>query len=46
MAEYFQNIYENILFFDVIYFIVTTVSLVKCSRQGFVLSLLSAAKWL
>ena len=46
MFEYFQNLYENIVAFDLIYVIITLLSLVKCSRKGFVLSLLAAAKWL
>ena len=46
MTEYFQNIYENILLFDIIYAIITILSLIKCSGKGFILSLLSAAKWL
>mgnify|MGYP001266511024 FL=1 len=32
--------------FDIIYFIITILSLVKCYKKGFVLSLLSASKWL
>ncbi len=46
MIEYFQNVYENIAAFDLIYFFITLLSLIKCSRKGFVLSLLEAAKWL
>ena len=46
MFEYFQNLYESIVAFDLIYVIITLLSLVKCLRKGFVLSLLAAAKWL
>ena len=46
MFEYFQNLYESIVAFDLIYTIITLLSLIKCSRKGFVLSLLAAAKWL
>ena len=46
MAEFFINLYENIVAFDLIYIIITLLSLIKCSRQGFVLSILAAAKWL
>ena len=46
MFEYFQNLYESVAAFDLIYVIITLLSLVKCSRKGFVLSLLAAAKWL
>ena len=46
MGEFFINLYENIVAFDLIYIIITLLSLIKCSRQGFVLSILAAAKWL
>ena len=46
MIEYLQDIYKNIVAFDLIYIIITLLSLIKCSRKGFVLSLLAAAKWL
>ena len=46
MVEYLKELYENILAFDLIYIIITLLSLIKCSRQGFVLSLLAASKWL
>ena len=46
MVEFFINLYENIVVFDLIYIIITLLSLIKCSRQGFVLSVLAAAKWL
>ena len=46
MIEYLKNLYENIVAFDLIYIIITLLSLIKCSRQGFVLSILAAAKWL
>ena len=32
--------------FDLFYLIVTILSLMKCSRKGFVLSILAASKWL
>ena len=40
------NFFENIAIFDLIYLIITILSLIKCSRKGFVLSILSASKWL
>jgi len=46
MVEYLKDLYENIVAFDLIYIIITLLSLIKCSRQGFVLSILAAAKWL
>ena len=44
--EYLQDFYKNILAFDLIYLIITLYSVIQCSNKGFVLSLLSAAKWL
>ena len=46
MVEYIKNLYENVVAFDLIYIIITLLSLIKCSRKGFVLSLLAASKWL
>ena len=36
----------SISFLDLIYIIITTLSLIKCYRKGFVLSILAMAKWL
>jgi len=44
--DYLQDFYKNILAFDLIYLIITLYSIIRCSSKGFVLSLLSAAKWL
>ena len=44
--EEFLKIFENISSFDLIYIVFTILSLIKCSRQGFVLSILAASKWL
>ncbi len=44
--EVFYDLLEIFSLFDVIYFIITILSLVKCYKKGFVLSLLSASKWL
>jgi membrane protein required for colicin V production len=46
MFDFFKDLYENILAFDLIYIGITSLSLIKCSRKGFVLRLLEAAKWL
>ena len=46
MIEYLVGIYKNVPTFDLIYVIITLLSLIKCSRKGFVLSLFAAAKWL
>ena len=42
----FFRIFEGVSSFDLIYIIFTSLSLIKCSRKGFVLSLLAASKWL
>jgi len=46
MIDFFKNIYEVISLFDLMYLIITIFSLIKCSRKGFVLSILAASKWL
>ena len=46
MVEYLKDFFENILAFDLIYIIITLLSLIKWSRKGFVLSILEAGKWL
>ncbi len=40
------KIINDIYGFDLFYLIVTILSLIKCSRKGFVLSILAASKWL
>ena len=45
MEEFFK-IFENISSFDLIYVFFTILSLIKCSKKGFVLSLIAASKWL
>jgi len=45
-VENFLKIFENISSFDLIYIVFTILSLIKCSRKGFVLSLIAASKWL
>ena len=46
MLETLLDIYKSIPKFDLIYIIITILSLIKCSRKGFILSLLAASKWL
>ena len=38
--------FKQFSLFDLIYLVITILSLFKCYRKGFVLSLLSASKWL
>ena len=44
--ELITKIIENISSFDLFYLFITLLSLLKCSKNGFVLSILSASKWL
>ena len=44
--EILKNFFSHISIFDLIYISVTVLYLIRCSIKGFVLSLLSAAKWL
>ena len=41
-----NNFFEAISIFDLIYLVITILSLIKCSRKGFILSILAASKWL
>ena len=44
--DFFLDIFEKISFFDLVYLILTILSLIKCSKEGFLLSILAASKWL
>ena len=44
--EELLKIFNNISSFDLIYIFFTLLSLIKCYRKGFVLSILAASKWL
>ena len=46
MVDSLLDFYKSISGFDLIYLIITVLSLIKCSSKGFVLSILSASKWL
>ena len=46
MMDALKNFYEIISLIDLIYLIITILSVVKCCRKGFVLSILAASKWL
>ena len=46
MVEILREFYSIISFIDLIYLILTILSLIKCYRKGFVLSILAMAKWL
>ena len=46
MEETLIGFFDTVSSFDLIYLIITIFSLIKCSRKGFVLSILAALKWL
>ena len=46
MREMLINFYEATSAIDLIYILITIFSLIKCYKNGFVLSILSMAKWL
>ena len=46
MIEFLKEFYKAISLFDLIYLIITILSLIKCSKKGFILSVLAASKWL
>ena len=46
MIEILKEFYNSVPIIDLIYLILTILSLVKCYRKGFVLSILAMSKWL
>ena len=40
------DFYESVSIIDLIFLIITILSVIKCYNKGFILSLLSASKWL
>ena len=44
--EFFGEIFDLISVIDLIYILITILSLIKCYSKGFVLSILSMSKWL
>ena len=46
MNEVLINFYDAASIIDLIYIIINILSLIKCYKKGFVLSILSMAKWL
>ena len=46
MTDVLKELYEASSVVDLIYVIITILSLIKCYKKGFVLSILSMAKWL
>ena len=46
MIDVLKNFYEAISFIDLVYLVITILSVAKCYRNGFILSILAASKWL
>ena len=46
MFKTFVNFYDATSIIDLIYLVITILSLIKCYKKGFVLSILSMMKWL
>ena len=46
MIDTLKNFYDAISIIDLIYLVITILSLINCYKKGFVLSILSMAKWL
>ena len=46
MIDLFRDFYEDISIIDLGFLIISILSLIKCYKKGFVLSVLSMAKWL
>ena len=46
MPNLLINFYEATSIIDIFYIVITFFSLIKCYKKGFVLSILSMAKWL
>ena len=46
MFEALQDFYQLLSIIDIAYLIITILSIIKCFKNGFVLSILSMAKWL
>ena len=46
MPELIADFYKATSMIDIVYLVITIFSLIKCYKKGFVLSILSMAKWL
>ena len=45
MPNFLVDLYNATSIIDILYFVITILSLIKCYKKGFVLSILSMAKW-
>ena len=46
MIDTLQDFFNETSIIDFLYLVVTVISLIQCYRKGFVLSILSMAKWI
>ena len=46
MIESIQSVLEQVTLFDYIYVVLTILFVIRGAQKGFVLSILSAAKWI
>jgi len=46
MIDTLQDFFNKTSIIDFLYLVVTVISLIQCYRKGFVLSVLSMAKWI
>ncbi|MDC1159689.1 CvpA family protein [Candidatus Pelagibacter sp.] len=46
MLDILKNFYEMISIIDLLYLVITALSIFKCYNKGFVLSILAASKWI
>ncbi len=46
MQNLLEHLASSISAFDIIYLIITLLTIIQCTKKGFILSLLSASKWL
>ena len=46
MIDVLKDFYQAVSIIDLIFLIITILSIIKCYNKGFILSLLSASKWL
>jgi membrane protein required for colicin V production len=46
MLEFLKSFYQASSIIDILFLIITILSLIKCYKKGFVLSILSMSKWL
>ena len=45
MQDFFVDFYKTTNVIDIIYLVITIFTLIRCYKKGFVLSILSTAKW-